>query len=241
MEVIGIKTRVLDPPKDSLFEVLEESLKDIQEKDSVLISSKIMAIHQGRCIAREKASIQQLIHQESDRILSYHNTALGRSFGITLKNNTLVSAGGVDQSNGNGYFILWPENIIEFCKEIRSYICNRFSVNEIAVIAVDSHSLPLRYGAVGVSIGYYGMRPLKNYQGKEDLFGRDFRVERSNLIDMLASAGTLVMGEGREQTPIALIRDVGDIEFVDYDTSDEFYVPIEQDMFWPLLKILKKK
>lgn len=238
MEIFPIQTRIMRPPKDDLYAVLDESLSEVREGDVLLVSSKIMAIHQGRCIHTNEANRDDLIDREAEKAYQYYNTAVGRKFRLTLKGNTLISAGGIDESNGDGHYVLWPENVFGFCKEIREYVCKKFGIKNLAVIAVDSHSLPLRYGAMGVSIGFYGMRPLRHYKGKEDLFGREFEVERSNLVDELAAAGTLVMGEGSECKPLAIVRGLSALEFVDRDTSKELLVPIEEDVYWPFLKVL---
>lgn len=237
MEVIGIQMRIMQPPKDDIYTLFDESVVEVREKDVLAISSKIMAIHQGRCVSVSEADKEELVKQEAEKMFFYYNEACRRNFRLTLKGNTLVSSAGIDESNGNGYYILWPENIVEFCKEIRAYFVKRFALRNLAIICVDSHSIPLRYGAVGISIGYYGMYPLKKYVGTKDLFERSFVCETSNKVDMLAGAGTLVMGEGKEQCPLAIIRGGGDIEFVDKDTSKEFFVPLEEDIHKPLFEI----
>lgn len=235
-----MKTRVMRPPKDDLFAVFDEFVEDVCEGDVVVVSSKVMAIHQGRCVRADEADKDALVEEESERMFSYYNSAFGRRFRLTLKEHTLVSAGGVDESNGDGFFILWPEDSFAMCREIREYLRKRFGVSHLAVVAADSHSLPLRYGAMGVSIGFWGMRPLKKYQGKKDLFGREFIIERANLVDSLASAATLVMGEGAECMPIAIVRDAEGIVFADEDMREELLIPIEEDMYWPMLRVLKK-
>jgi F420-0:gamma-glutamyl ligase len=60
-------------------------------------------------------------------------------------------------------------------------------------------------------------------------------------LDALASAAVVVMGEGTEQTPIALIEDVPFVRFQDNDPSaDElksfFLSHMEDDLFEPFLK-----
>ncbi len=237
MEVIGIQTRIMQPPKDDIYALFDESVEEMREKDVLIVSSKIMAIHQGRCISVSEIDKEDLVNQEAEKIFSYYNEACGRNFRLTLKGNTLVSSAGIDESNGNEYYILWPENPVKLCKEIRAYFVQRFSLKNFAVICVDSHSVPLRYGAVGISIGYYGMHPLKKYAGTRDLFDRAFVCETSNKVDMLAGAGTLVMGEGKEQCPLSIIRGGGDIEFVNKDTSKELFVPLEEDIHKPLFEI----
>ena len=42
--------------------------------------------------------------------------------------------------------------------------------------------------------------------GKKDLFGRKNRFTQSNIADALAASAVVVMGEGNEQTPVAIIR-----------------------------------
>ena len=60
---------------------------------------------------------------------------------------------------------------------------------------------------MGRSIGYAGFEPLKSYVGKKDLFGRKSRFTQSNIADALAASAVVVMGEGNEQTPVAILRD----------------------------------
>ncbi|QQS61276.1 MAG: coenzyme F420-0:L-glutamate ligase [Candidatus Moraniibacteriota bacterium] len=241
MEVIGIQTRIVHPPKDDLYTVFEESISDIREEDILLISSKVLAIHQGRCVPTKHISKEDLILLEADHFFSYHNKALKRNFSLTIKGNTLVSSAGIDESNGNGYYILWPENSTSLCREIQTFLREKYHLKRFAVIAVDSQSVLLRYGAIGVGIGYFGMHPLKNYIGKKDLFERPFVIERSNMIDMIASAGTLVMGEGSERVPLALVRGVSGVEFSNEDTTDEFFVSMEEDKYAPFFDVFPKK
>jgi len=60
MEFIPIKTRIMQPPKDDLYPLLDEYLTDVEENDVVLISSKVLAIHQGRCIRRSGGEKRQM-------------------------------------------------------------------------------------------------------------------------------------------------------------------------------------
>ena len=67
------------------------------------------------------------------------------------------------------------------------------------------------------------------------------RMTRANLVDGLAAAAVLAMGEGGEQTPFAIMKGVPSIEFINttYRPSgkhESFEVPIEQDIFRPLFE-----
>src|SRR6266508_2193439 len=67
----------------------------------------------------------------------------------------------------------------------------------------DSKTAPLRVGVTGVTLAYSGFQALNDYVGTKDLFGRAWRMIKVNVVDALATAAVLVMGEGSEQTPLA--------------------------------------
>ena len=67
MEFLPIKTRPLMPPKDNIFEVFDKYVSDVKNGDIVFITSKIVAIHQGRCMSVEEISKKDLVESESDR------------------------------------------------------------------------------------------------------------------------------------------------------------------------------
>ena len=94
---------------------------------------------------------------------------------------------------------------------------------------------------VGIAIGYFGLKPLKDYRGTPDLFGREFRMETSNLADSLATAAVLEMGEGAESQPIAIISDVPDLKFSTKDESNALTINEKEDMFYPFLFSVKWK
>ncbi len=134
------------------------------------------------------------------------------------------------------------KNLIKKQKKICKYLKNKFNIEKLAVIITDSHTVPLRYGTIGISTGFYGLKPLKNYIGKSDIFGRKMKMSRSNIVDAIATIGVFAIGEGDEQTPMCIIRDVKDsIEFTEKETYNELIIPIKKDIYFPLLKNFYKK
>ncbi|MCB9362778.1 coenzyme F420-0:L-glutamate ligase [Candidatus Woesearchaeota archaeon] len=236
MEIIPIKTSIFHPPKDDLFSVLDRFLTDITEKDIILISSKVVAIHQGRCIPKSKISSKdELIQKEADLFIPREECP-GEYVVLTVKENTLIPSAGIDESNADNHYILWPEQPSEAAHEIWTYLRNKHKVSEIAVILTDSVTPPLRSGVVGISVGFFGMYPQKDYRQTTDLFERKMQMSQSNLVDGLAAAAVLVMGEGDECTPIALIRNAEMIKFTDQATQDLLPIAVEQDIYYPLLR-----
>ena len=158
---------------------------------------------------------------------------------MTLKNNILIPNAGIDESNGSGNYILWPANPQRSANQIRRYLGKRFGLMEIGVIVTDSKTTPLRWGTTGISLAYSGIRPLNNYIGKPDIDGRKMEATKANIIDGLAAAAVLVIGEGREQTPMAMLEDIPFVNFISRNPPkrelDSLNIDIEDDLYGELL------
>jgi F420-0:gamma-glutamyl ligase len=77
---------------------------------------------------------------------------------------------------------------------------------KVAVVVADSGLLPGRRGTIGVALGFAGLKPSKNYVRKKDLYGRPFRVTFQSVVDDIASATKLLMGEADERIPFVIVR-----------------------------------
>jgi coenzyme F420-0:L-glutamate ligase/coenzyme F420-1:gamma-L-glutamate ligase len=238
MEFIPIKTRILQPPKDDLFSALDESLTDVREGDIILVTSKVVAIHQGRCVKIENGEQKAtLVKEEADLMLDVPE----RKYPLTVKYHALISGAGIDESNGDGFYVYLPDKPFEAAKELYSYIQEKHGIKNVAVIITDSHSLPFRYGAMSIAISFWGLEPVDSHIGEKDIFGREFHVSRTNLVDSLAAASALVSGEGAEQQPVVVARNVPHIQFTERDTREELLVPLEDDLFKSLFEKFHKK
>jgi F420-0:gamma-glutamyl ligase len=101
--------------------------------------------------------------------------------------------------------------------------------------------MPLRYGVCGISIGYFGLDPFREYRQTPDLFGRVMKFSRTNMVDSLADMGVLFMGEGKEKTPILIMRGLNFINFVsNMKNCESLLVEPKIDMYRPLLKNFRK-
>jgi dihydrofolate synthase / folylpolyglutamate synthase len=240
MRFIRVKTRKFLPPKDKLFQLLDKYLPKLYEGDIVFITSKILAIHQGRCVLiSDQVSKQNLISKEADLIMPRYESR-GVGYTLTIKNYTLIASAGIDESNANGYYILWPNHPEKSAQQICQYLKKKNKLKKIAIIITDSHITPLHAGTTGVAIGFFGLKPLRDYRKKPDIFGRKLKVTRSNLVDGLAAGAVMCMGEGKEQTPIAIARGFKDIKFTNKKTFKDFVIDPKEDLYFPLLKNFKK-
>ena len=165
MNIYPIKTRVLKPPQDNLYEVLDSALPELAEGDIVVVTSKIVSIHQGRCVLISEAVKEDLVKSEAEKYLPPSCNTIGVA--ITIKLNTLIPNAGIDESNGNSFFILWPKDPQKSAKAIWQFLRKKFNIKDLGVIITDSRLTPLRQGVVGYAIGYFGFNPIKDYRGKE--------------------------------------------------------------------------
>lgn len=227
MEYIAVKTRILTPPQDNLFSVLDAALPMVKEGDVVAVSSKVVAIHEGACVPIEGADKAALVAAEAD-------LSIPRSYWpspLTVKHGAFIGTAGIDESNGSGYYVLLPRDPFKSAATIHAYLKERFGLTQVGVIVTDSHSSPLRRGASGVAIGFWGFKPTINHVGKPDLFGREMRIEVSNLADALAAGAGVVMGETNECQPVVIIRGTPDVTFTEENLKDELIVGFENDTY----------
>jgi putative folate metabolism gamma-glutamate ligase len=236
MHVIPIKIAKVRP-FTKLLALLDRSLAELREGSIVAITSKLVSITQGRMVKMGEAKKQELIEREADYFLPgktrYHLT-------LTIKDGLLIPAAGIDESNGGGYYILWPDDPQGVANQVRAHLARRWKLKAVGVMITDSKTTPLRRGTTGVAIAHSGFAALRSYIGKPDLFGRKLKVTKANILDGLAAAAVLVMGEGSERIPLAVIEDVA---FVDFQRRNPFRreladlrIPLEDDLYAPLLK-----
>ena len=227
MQFIPIKTKIFLPPQDDLYTELAHVLSKVAEGDVVLVSSKIVAISEGRCVKIDEQDKSELVEAEADYLIPTDY----RPQPLTIKSNTFLGAAGIDESNGNGYYILLPEDSFLSAQKIHTFLTATFSLKNIGVIITDSRSLPLRYGATGVALGWWGIAPLQDHIGSSDLFGRPFKYERSNIVDGIAAAANLVSGETDECIPVVIARDIPNLVFKAGNTKDDLFSPLSDDTF----------
>lgn len=235
MHYIPIKTKIMQPPKDDLFSLIDEYLVDVQEEDIILVTSKVVSIHQGRCLPLSAIpSKRDLVIQEAehyiDGAIKYNNSPLAIKYGA------LFYGAGIDESNADGHYILLPEKPFDFAELLHRYVRERHQVNSIGIIITDSHSLPLRRGCMSISIGHWGFHPILHHAGKADLFGRILKLSSTNIADALSAGASVVTGEADECLPVTIARDVSNVTFTNQDTRHEILIPAEDDIYYPLLK-----
>jgi len=235
MQYLPIKTKVLQPPQDDLFKVLDESLTDVREGDLILVTSKVVSIHQGRCVPIEGTDKKALIKEEADYMIEMDR--FDAPFPpLAITHFTILNGAGIDESNADGHYILLPTRPFDAAEDIWNYCREKLGFENFGVVITDTRTAPMRYGAIGVAISWWGFHPIENHKGKVDLFNKPIRTSVTNIVDAVASGSAAVSGETNECTPIVLARDVPNLRFTTKDTRHQVFKSEKEDLFYPLLK-----
>jgi len=243
--VTTVKTHLVKAG-DDISEVLIGSIKSLPEKSVLVIASKIFSLCENRIIKKvtgAKAEKQQLVKKEAEYYLDPQ--ASKYDIMLTIKGNWMFANAGIDESNSENQYSLWPNDPQKSVNNVWNLLRRHFKINKLGVIMSDSKSFPLNWGVIGHGIAHCGFETLKSYIGKSDLFGRLMKMEQVNMVQGIAAAGVLEMGEGSEQTPIAMITDIKDIIFQDHQPTikelQSLAINLENDVYAPLLTAVKWK
>lgn len=227
-------------PYASLLPLLNDCLPKLTEHSIVAITSKVVSLCEGRIIHKSpEVNKKNLIQAEAEAYLEDEGEN-PYNIALTIKNGLLIPSAGIDESNGENIYILYPANIQDSAVKIWDFLRERDHLQNMGVLITDSHTTPLRRGVTGIGLGWCGFKALKNYVGTPDCFGNPLRVTQVNNLDALAAAAVYAMGEGNEQTPFAVIRNLPAIEFQSRPPSEEeinaITIPLEEDLYAPFLK-----
>jgi coenzyme F420-0:L-glutamate ligase/coenzyme F420-1:gamma-L-glutamate ligase len=216
-------------PGDDICSIIIDALRtnghEVRSNDIIVIAQKIISKAENRYVnlaevvpseeARRLAGevgkdprIVQVILQESSEVVRYRENVIvvAHRLGFVMAN------AGVDQSNighndAADTVLLLPSDPDGTCEEIKRRLDEEFSAS-VGVIINDSFGRPWRNGVVGVALGSAGIPALRNMIGLPDLFGRPLRVTEIAVADELASAASILMGQGGEGLPVIHVRGV---------------------------------
>ena len=233
MIIRPVKTRVFKEG-ENLLSFITRYVRTIPEQSVIVVTSKIVALAEKRtAIIENRGTKAELILKESEFAIPTKYAWL------TIKDGMVMASAGIDESNANGKLILLPNDSFRTARIVRKKLQEKYRTKNLGVLITDSRTIPLRAGVTGVALGYAGFRGIKDYRGTPDIFGRKFHFSRTDVADSLATAAVLTMGEGREQTPIAIIKKAP-VVFSNMTKRNELSISIEDDMYRPLFEKLPK-
>ena len=226
LELIALSDMPLVAAGGDLAELIAETLQrsDIQldDHDVLVVAQKIVSKAEGRLVdlgtvvpseqaqrrARQTGKdprLVELILRESVRVVRQTDSLIitENTIGLVMANS------GVDQSNvEEGHALLLPEDPDRSALTLRQHLMQRLS-RTVGVVIADSMGRAWRKGIVGHAIGVAGVEAVVDLRASLDLFGRALRATQIGLADEIAAAATLVMGQGGEGRPVAIVRGFG--------------------------------
>jgi len=233
MKIKAFKTKVF-VEKGDLIKFITSEVKHIPENSVLVVTSKIVALSEGRVVVcKNEEEKVKIIKSESQFAMKT------KYVWLTIKDGMVLSSAGIDESNANGKIILLPKDSFKVASSLRTKLMKFYKIKNLGIIISDSRLLPLRAGVVGISLGYAGFKGIRKYKGKKDIFGRILKMSRTDVADSLATSAVLLMGEGNEQQPLALITGAP-VEFVDKINKKELAIDPKEDVYQPLFEKIKK-
>lgn len=240
MLVASIKTHPLRPvDKPVMNDILDRYIPKLSEGSVLVVTSKVVAICEGSYVHSSTTTHKEaLVPDYADLYIPAEENRYG--FCMTVTDSMLVASAGIDESNGDGYYILWPRDAYASAAQIWEYLRQRDGICKLGVVLSDSCTRPLRWGVTAQAIAHCGFEQLKDYRGTPDIFNHRLRVTRMNIADHLASTGAFAMGEGDECTPFALLTDIPHIIYMDRPPSsaerEAMKISLDDDLYGGILK-----
>ncbi len=228
-----------------IVEVAGQNSSPLEDGDIVVVAQKVVSKAEGR--VRKLRDVEpseraekmrrrvwkdprflELVLEEAEEVLKVSRDTL-----IVENQKGLVCINaGIDKSNVSGEeaYALLPRDPDRSAHRIRSGIWE-LTGRRVAVIISDTYSRPFRRGQVEFAIGIAGISVFSDYRGQEDLFGYELRVKNIAVVDEIASAAELVMGQGKEGVPVAIVRNLSRAESSEDSSIEDLDISREEDLF----------
>ncbi|RLF19107.1 MAG: coenzyme F420-0:L-glutamate ligase [Thermoprotei archaeon] len=227
IEIIGLKgfpdVKKGDDIGKLIVEIARKNGVELMDGDVVIVAQKIVSKAEGRIVDLDKIVPSKTAYELGEKlgkdprlvevVLRECREVLKAESGhlIVLTRHGLVCANaGVDASNVDGSGIrvsLLPIDPDESARRIRKRI-RELTGKNVVVVITDTFGRPFREGVVNFAIGFSGIAPFRDYIGKPDRYGYIMRVTRVCVVDEIAAAAELIMGQGGEGIPVVIMRGV---------------------------------
>ncbi|MCS7124390.1 MAG: coenzyme F420-0:L-glutamate ligase [Candidatus Bathyarchaeota archaeon] len=247
---VALENFPLIKPGDNLAEIIlevaEKNHVKIEDGDVIVVAQKVFSKAEGRVVrlrdvvpSKEAQEIAkktgknpkfvELVLKETRKILKVSHEIL-----LVEDTRGLVCINaGIDKSNveGEDAYALLPENPDASAEKCRMEI-RRLTGKNVAVIVCDTYSRPFRRGQVNFAIGVSGIKPLKDYRRKKDLFGYILKVKNVAVADEITAAAELLMGQATEATPVVIFKGLQNlVEYCEKSSVKELVITREEDLF----------
>ena len=248
MIVTAIRTPRIEVNQPLLPILLAALERPLQERDVLCVTSKVVALEQGRCVKLSDVALTdaartlpqlayskdfktypglaQLIIDESEKLFQ------AKYVYMTLREGIFIANAGIDLSNvPEGYAILWPAHPWRWAREFRDELCSRLGIKELGIVLTDSHIVPFRKGVLGIALAWSGIEGIESQVGKPDLYGKPLQYTEKAVADDLATAAIFMAGESSEATPFVRFEGAP-VTFTEREfKGTEFFIAPKNDLY----------
>jgi coenzyme F420-0:L-glutamate ligase / coenzyme F420-1:gamma-L-glutamate ligase len=250
VEIVAVPSIPLVRKGDDLVALISEGLAQggivLRSGDVLVLAQKIVSKAEGRMVdlatvkpSAESIELAAKIQKDPrlvELILSESVRVVRTRPGVLIVEHRLgfvMANAGIDQSNvalpeEPQRALLLPVDPDGSAATLRERLSRRFGVS-VAVIINDSFGRAWRRGTCSVAIGAAGLPSLMDLRGLPDLLGRYLQVSITGYADEIAAAASLVMGQGAEGQPVAVVR--GLTWRGPDNAASELVRPAAEDMF----------
>jgi coenzyme F420-0:L-glutamate ligase/coenzyme F420-1:gamma-L-glutamate ligase len=212
--------------------------------DILVVAQKIVSKAEGRSVDLASVDVSARAHQLARRtdkdqrivqlVLDESVEVMRARAGVLIvedKRGLVCANAGIDRSNvrqQNGDTVLLlpldPDASAQgLMKGIRA-----ITGLTVGIVISDSHGRAWREGTVGVAIGVAGIEALSDRRGQLDRYGYELQHTLVGIADELASAASLVMGQGSESIPAVVVRG---LNLAGEGTAKDLQRPHDRDLF----------
>jgi coenzyme F420-0:L-glutamate ligase/coenzyme F420-1:gamma-L-glutamate ligase len=247
---IALENFPLIRPGDNMAKIIIETARrnrlQVEDGDIIAVAQKIFSKSENRIVqlkdvvpskkaeeiaktTGKSAKFVELVLTETERIVKASPEVLL----VEDKRSLTCINAGIDKSNveGRGNFTLLPEDPDGSAQKCRLEI-KKLTGKNVAVVICDTYSRPFRRGQLNFAIGVAGIKLFKDYRGKKDIFGLILKVKNVAIIDEIAAAAELLMGQAKEATPVVIFKGLNSvIEFCEKCSINELHISNEEDLF----------
>ena len=243
-------------PGDNLGALLADAIGrsggSLRDGDVVVVAQKIVskaegqivrladiapsprAIELGARVGKDPRAVEIILGESVEVLRAVPGVLI-----VETRHGIILANAGADMSNieheeEDDHLLLLPEDPDASADRLRASLEAGGGGAKIGVVVADSVGRAWREGTVGLAIGVSGIPARLDRRGEPDLFGRALHVTEVGIADSIASAASIVMGEGAEGRPAALVRG---LSFEDRSEAEragrarDLVRPRERDLF----------
>lgn len=207
---------------EMIFSSCEKEGIEILDGDVIVIAQKIISKAENAIVdlktiipSKQASEIALETGRDARLVQVYLDEALellyvkGRMVITRHRLGFIMSSSGVDRSNVAAHsketVVLLPKDPDFSASVVRENI-KELTTKTVSVIINDSGGRSDRAGSVGIAIGISGVSAIE-HRSQQDLFG-NMANSQIALVDELAAAASILMGQADEGVPVVIIRGV---------------------------------